>query len=63
MVIIINDYYGDVESGDGFLKLKILRTSAVNRRASSNGNKSNKQSSFGFDIQVGNGIAFSILSC
>ena len=43
----------------GIRKLKMLRTSAVNRRASSNGNKSSKQSSFGFDIQVGKGIAFS----
>lgn len=43
----------------GSLKLKILRTSAVKRNASNNGNKSKRQSSLGFEIQVGNGIAFS----
>lgn len=37
----------------------ILRTSAANRRASKNGKRSNKDSSLGFDIQVGNAIPFS----
>jgi hypothetical protein len=42
------------------LSLKILRTSAVNLNASNKGSKSNKLSSFGFDIQVGKGIALSL---
>jgi hypothetical protein len=47
---------------EGSLILRMLRTSAVNLSASNKGNKSNKQSSFGLDIQVGNGIALSLKS-
>jgi hypothetical protein len=39
--------------------LKILLTSAANRKASKKGKRSNKLSSLGFDIQVGKAIPFS----